>query len=1100
MPSQHNNPPNLTTLAYRLRTQPLFLRRMLARLRSQSTPPAEAGARPLATLTTRDPDDPAIALLDAWAVTLDVLTFYEERIANEGYLRTATERRSIQELTRAIGYELRPGLAASVSLAFTVEATPGAPGPLTLAEGLRVQSLPGQDQLPQRFETVETITARPEWNTLHPYRPLLPVAQTIGAKTTTLRLAGVNAALQPGQRLLVLAGQSWYLPIVQAVEPDARQGYTQIRLEQPLQAAANGTLAEAVSQPQLFAFRQRAALFGHNAPRWQDVSPALKAVRGGVYHLVDNTWRQIQAGLPYRPVLALAANSRGDLLAGTAGDGLYRSGDQGASWSPANTNLTNLMVHALLADAQGLLFAGATEGMIFRSVDQGESWTRLSTGSLVEPVQTSDGSEAVRVVSNGLPSTTIYALAAAEQSGISTLYAGADDGIYHSTDEGVSWTRLVALKGARALLITPEGNLLVGTRAGLFRSESPTAKATLTQFSDASLSGRAIQALALARDQSGAQIILAGSDAGLLTAAANATAQTRWTLLSGSEQQDIRGLAVAQDGARFAATPLAGFVHADWPGFEIEAGANQIGLDNYYPGLLANSWVVLANQAQVAPFRVHQTSVILGRDFGQEARITRLELATDPRLPSLSGFGGKWLRENELLIQSEALPLFVALRPLDAPVQGQEIELDQLIPPLEPGRRLVVSGRPIEATGAAELASELCFAGGTIEREGRSLIALRESLQRAYERASLTVRANVALATHGETISQEILGNGDGAQSNQRFRLKQSPLTYTPAPTTTGARSALTVRVNGIRWSEVDSLHRLDANSQGYIVRSEAEGRTTIIFGDGKQGARLPTGLDNVEATYRAGLGPAGEVPANSLTMLQSRPLGLVEATNPLPATGAAAPETPGRARENAPRTVLTMDRIVALSDFEDFARSFSGIGQAQAALLWTGQTRLVHITLADSDGDPLQPASALYSSLLEALNQRRNQLQQVELAPYEPILFNLAARVYLDPRYLPDVVESAVRATLSETFSFQTRTFGQVATASEVIAVIQSIPGVIYVDLDALYLTGGAPELNTLLPALRAHWSVEEGKTKPAQLLLLNPDKGGVSLTMEFS
>jgi hypothetical protein len=72
-----------------------------------------AGKQPLSALTTRDLDDPAIAMLDAWAVALDVLSFYQERIANEGYLRTSTERRSIVELARAIGYELRPGLAAS---------------------------------------------------------------------------------------------------------------------------------------------------------------------------------------------------------------------------------------------------------------------------------------------------------------------------------------------------------------------------------------------------------------------------------------------------------------------------------------------------------------------------------------------------------------------------------------------------------------------------------------------------------------------------------------------------------------------------------------------------------------------------------------------------------------------------------------------------------------------------------------------------------------------------------------------------------------------------------------------------------------------------
>ena len=45
-----------------------------------------------------------IALLDAWATVGDVLTFYQERIANEGYLRTATERRSVLELARLVGY------------------------------------------------------------------------------------------------------------------------------------------------------------------------------------------------------------------------------------------------------------------------------------------------------------------------------------------------------------------------------------------------------------------------------------------------------------------------------------------------------------------------------------------------------------------------------------------------------------------------------------------------------------------------------------------------------------------------------------------------------------------------------------------------------------------------------------------------------------------------------------------------------------------------------------------------------------------------------------------------------------------------------------
>ena len=97
------NRPNLDELRYRLGTHGAFLKTMMARLSSDDYPA-------LAGLTTRDPDDPAIALLDAWATVADVLTFYQERIANEGYLRTATEPRSILELARLVndGDVLRP--------------------------------------------------------------------------------------------------------------------------------------------------------------------------------------------------------------------------------------------------------------------------------------------------------------------------------------------------------------------------------------------------------------------------------------------------------------------------------------------------------------------------------------------------------------------------------------------------------------------------------------------------------------------------------------------------------------------------------------------------------------------------------------------------------------------------------------------------------------------------------------------------------------------------------------------------------------------------------------------------------------------------------
>ena len=51
-------------------------------------------------MATRDDSDFSIALLDAFAVTADILTFYQERLANESYLRTAMQQRSVFELAQ----------------------------------------------------------------------------------------------------------------------------------------------------------------------------------------------------------------------------------------------------------------------------------------------------------------------------------------------------------------------------------------------------------------------------------------------------------------------------------------------------------------------------------------------------------------------------------------------------------------------------------------------------------------------------------------------------------------------------------------------------------------------------------------------------------------------------------------------------------------------------------------------------------------------------------------------------------------------------------------------------------------------------------------
>src|SRR5262249_21880623 len=169
-------------------------------------------------------------------------------------------------------------------------------------------------------------------------------------------------------------------------------------------------------------------------------------------------------------------------------------------------------------------------------------------------------------------------------------------------------------------------------------------------------------------------------------------------------------------------------------------------------------------------------------------------------------------------------------------------------------------------------------------------LLLRAPLTFCYDRSTTTVNANVGLATHGQSVS-EVLGNGDPTTPNQTFKLKQSPLTYVQAPTSTGRASTINVRVDGVDWSAVPSLYGQGPSASVYTTFNQADGTTDVRFGDGVEGALLPTGQSNVQATYRIGSGLSGNVGAGALTSLIDRPLGVSGVTNPQAATGGQDPQ-----------------------------------------------------------------------------------------------------------------------------------------------------------------------------------------------------------------
>jgi LysM repeat protein len=223
----------------------------------------------------------------------------------------------------------------------------------------------------------------------------------------------------------------------------------------------------------------------------------------------------------------------------------------------------------------------------------------------------------------------------------------------------------------------------------------------------------------------------------------------------------------------------------------------------------------------------------------------------------------------------------------------------------------------------------------------------------------------------------------------------------------------------------------------------------------------VTTGIENVRAEYRVGVGRPGNVKAKQISQLQARPLGVAGVVNPLPATGGADRDTLDQARRNAPLGVKELDRLVSIVDYEDFANGRAGIGKASARGISDGTRRVVHLTIAGAGDIPIDESSDLYRELRRSLSDLGDPTQPVAVAVRELVLLVCSAAIGVDRDYRWSELEPRLRAKLLEQFGFERRELGQDVFLSEVQSVAQSVRGVVSVDVEVL---AGVPE--TITPA----------------------------------
>jgi hypothetical protein len=398
------------------------------------------------------------------------------------------------------------------------------------------------------------------------------------------------------------------------------------------------------------------------------------------------------------------------------------------------------------------------------------------------------------------------------------------------------------------------------------------------------------------------------------------------------------------------------------------------------------------------------------------------------------------------------------------------------------------------------LAGETALLSGPPNPEGPILgLTFQQALTRIYDLPTVTVNANTVAATNGETMYQ-ILGNGDATNPALSFQLQQSPLTYVSSPLNNGAVSTLQVWVNNIEWQEVSNFLDSGPADRVYMTQTDSTGTVTVEFGDGQEGELTPTGQLNIRAVYRKGIGSAGNVSSGQLSQALDRPQGLKSVTNPGAATGGADPDTASDARTSAPLNVLTLGRVVSLEDYQNYALAFAGIAKALATWTWVNQRRSVFLTVAGDDGEAYESTDQTIGNLIASFQDVGIPFVPVYIPSpsYDAVQFEVGANIQVESDYDPTQVQATVWQALLTAFSFDQRDIGQGVAQSEVIAVIQQVPGVLAVELTIFNLQGTAPV--SPLPAVLLASSPSagvQGEPTGAQLLTLDPaSQGNLAVT----
>ncbi|NRF71734.1 hypothetical protein HLB44_32575 [Aquincola sp. S2] len=1069
--------------------------------------------------THRAPDDPAIALLEGASMLGDILTFYQETYANEAFLRTAQWRDSISDLVRLSGYRLSPAVGGNATFAFEIKKDEPVVVPAGFALKATLAEIPAPATFETREESTaypwlnrfnlfkpledgDILATTTEFYITYPEQLLQPIDLKIGDRLLVgdPDLAAVfGAAALPNAEVVIVDSIS---------ELHGRKTYK-----------IKGNLKRSTSIDTLVAFRLGRSFHhqGHNGPAnivdpskpissttrttaQTNSSPAKTETSTTIPRLLVPLARPIRTdtGVFSNPAISLSIRDVEFPLDLEVQDipGNVAMIIQTRIASPGVTDIANYsdfqtLIRTVRRVDPIAITWGAISGVVSKVTVSGPISDSIGDGDPILAQQALDNAElaneeATQALADAAAARTSAQQARADADNAIAAAAAADADMAAKTSEfataDAKATNLAvaaaiaasALKdgptdaAAQAAVVKAQDALTAANQA---QSSTNTAATVADVKADEAETIRdftvaadflALGPLALTSPPLAAATLALANGYAFRAAAAERTVSNEVNAAK-AKVDDAQTKAVA---SKVAVDAVAAAAAEDADARRRSELADQAASDAKDAADLAAGALALARGAAAL---AHYNEAIAkltadGRekeadDFEALAAIA-VETAAIKEAAKLTR-----MYIGDALFHEVTTPLFTLKRAKKeiAATTGNKLNFYGTVDEVEAleSRRIMLQkdGEPSELVRVSSV--DTTSATGTEALRQLHEITLPANVSYAdfsNTKPRVTVFGNVVDANEGRTLPEVVLGSGDASAVFQNFRLPKAPLTHHLVAGNTPAETPeIAVYVGGREWQRVDSLFGRGADERVYIVREDAAGNSWVQFGDGKTGARLTNGVNNVTAVQRMGAGAFGPLKEDTKVQAVAKLKNFDQAQMLDVVTGGAPPESGDNAREAAPGKVQSLGRMVSLQDFEREAAAIPGVARASAAWQLEDNVPAVVVSVLMDTGRAAERL-AVRDIIIGYNTQRGAGRTAIEVLEGRRMHVTVSVQYALQPGYRSDLVEPQIRRALGVNtglavwqedqtglFSLRRRRFGGSEYASSIEGITQNVEGVLW-------------------------------------------------------